>query len=503
MGFFSHTVFLMEDGTAKAVGNNSSGQLGLGNTNNPIIEISDIPISGIKSVVDNVISLIEVLMKYLFQDGEEIKTYGALSSILNPDNVIPKQSSHVFDHDKIVGYTAGRAPSVSSPIEYAIDFGEEKVIYKYTIITDTKDSDSPSDWTFQGWDGKEWKILDTQVGIKDWSYRMARTFDIPNTLAFSQYKVVITKTVGVTNWLQIMEIEMYEALQEVGWKQIGTAPSTKEMFDTHGMTDLSVIDNEAIQQLSDVFKLIALGEDASISSLSVDVTVIPKRELVSQQEDMILPTPIKSFTLSATAENSSVLKVIASNDSGSTWKTFDGEEWQTVNADDLGDIALNGMTSDTFNSVTEDVWKAFLPDLKVRFAYYLDLGAITDTLQLDNLSYETVPVVNKTPKLNSIKVTYDDLTIEGRLKDLERINSINIAKLNFKSNAILKSEKYEMHDMIIDTCDTDEMVVVSAAGSSEKTEVNLPFTEPVSLGEGKVSEFSLSPFKSIKKVEVK
>jgi hypothetical protein len=47
---------------------------------------------------------------------------------------------------------------------------------------------------------------------------------------------------------------MYEVTREKTgegyWEAIGTAPATKSMFDQHGMTDLSIIDNNAIQQLT-------------------------------------------------------------------------------------------------------------------------------------------------------------------------------------------------------------------------------------------------------------
>lgn len=72
----------------------------------------------------------------------------------------------------------------------------------------------------------------------------------------------------------------------------------------------------------------------------------------------------------------------------------------------------------------------------------------------------------QTPELNSIRIGYDELTVEGRLTDLERINAINMAKLNFKSNALLHSEKYNLYDMIVDTFEEDSLILVSSDKTS-------------------------------------
>lgn len=278
---------------------------------------------------------------------------------------------------------------------------------------------------------------------------------------------------------------------------------TVDEFKQHGMTDLSVIPESAWNQLeSDNIKILVLTKDTSINSASVNVTAIPKRQLIMQETDMIFEKPIKSFTLTGTVQNESVLKIIASNDSGTTWTAFNGVSWHPVDISDLDDVKSKGMDIATFNGVRQEAWKPFLSGMKLRLAYYLDLHAVTDTLLIDKLAYETVPVVSNSPKLHSIKIETNSLTIEGRLKELERINAINMAKLNFKSNALLKSEKYKMHDMVIDTCESDSMKIIASSGAGEiKQEV--AFSNTVELGSGKVSELSLASITNIKKVELK
>ncbi|MEB9378726.1 hypothetical protein P4J09_11785 [Bacillus cereus] len=277
---------------------------------------------------------------------------------------------------------------------------------------------------------------------------------------------------------------------------------TVEEFKQHGMTDLSIIPEAAWSQLSDNFKILVLTKDTNINSASANVTAAPKRMLVMQAADMRFEKPIKSFTLAGTVQNKSVLKVIASNDSGTTWKAFNESIWNTVNINSLDDVEVKGMDMNVFNGITQEVWKPFLSEMKMRLAYYLDLAVATDSVVLDKLTYETVPVVAKSPKLSGIKVESDNLTIEGRLKELEKINAINIAKLNFKSNALLQSDKYAMHDMIIDTCELDNMKTIASSGAGELQQ-EVAFSNTVELGTGKLSELSLASFTNIKKVEVK
>jgi Concanavalin A-like lectin/glucanases superfamily len=64
------------------------------------------------------------------------------------------------------------------------------------------------------------------------------------------------------------DVSEQSLLQDKGWKTIGSAPVTKAMFDENGMSDLSVIDNEALEGLiSDTPELLCwTDEDAPISS---------------------------------------------------------------------------------------------------------------------------------------------------------------------------------------------------------------------------------------------
>ncbi|MDR4369783.1 hypothetical protein FO514_34595, partial [Bacillus cereus] len=65
-----------------------------------------------------------------------------------------------------------------------------------------------------------------------------------------------------------------------------------------------------------------------------------------------------------------------------------------------------------------------------------------------------------------------------------------------------KTEKYKMHDMVIDTCESDNMKNIASTGAGE-TKQEVAFSNTTELGSGKVSELSLASITNIKKIEVK
>ncbi|UYX56199.1 glycine rich domain-containing protein (plasmid) [Bacillus thuringiensis] len=146
--------------------------------------------------------------------------------------------------------------------------------------------------------------------------------------------------------LLIQDGDIIKTYKNNTWQTIqgGMNMPTVDEFKQHGMTDLSVIPESAWNQLeSDNIKILVLTKDTSINSASVNVTAIPKRQLIMQETDMIFEKPIKSFTLTGTVQNESVLKIIASNDSGATWKAFNGVSWYPVDISDLDDIKSKGL----------------------------------------------------------------------------------------------------------------------------------------------------------------
>lgn len=92
----------------------------------------------------------------------------------------------------------------------AYDFKEPKKIGKYTISGDSTTSRNPKKWTFEGWDGSSWVILDQQeldyiLGVSDVEFMV----DTPGF--YTKYRINILLNNGATN-SAIREIKMMELL---------------------------------------------------------------------------------------------------------------------------------------------------------------------------------------------------------------------------------------------------------------------------------------------------
>lgn len=445
--------------------------------------------------------------KYLFKDGEEIKKYQppgygdnvAINgqAISSGDYGANRLTEFAFDGDKTTFFL-----STYEPVKWiGYDFGEgikrdiRKIIHTHGGYDQSRATGlmlKRSD------DGVNWINVQEILLTKNAGPQEAI---ITPSVPSRYWSLWVTSGILDTDGYAVLELEMME--HNTGWETVGTAPTTKAMFNQHGMKDLSMIDDTVIQSLTNnQIEILCWTDEEESPNRTGIMTSVPKPQLIKHESDIILNDPVKKFTLDYAMTGNSILRLIASNDSGLTWHKLSQGSWSEIDSEDMEAIKANGITPEDFNNITQEKWKAFIKDSKVRFAYYMDLSSIEDELSLNGLSYELVGVVDVSPKLNEIKVTYDEITIEGRLRELEKLNAINIAKLNFKSNALIQSERYEMHDMIVDTCEEEDMIIVSSSGAGETKQTNIAFSDPISLDAGFVSELDISAFISLKKVEV-
>jgi len=87
----------------------------------------------------------------------------------------------------------------------AYQFPTPQTIVQYTVQADVA-SRAPKDWTFQAFSGS-WVTLDTQTGQTGWGAGETRTFSIPNTTAYSSYRINVTANNGNSR-VQILEMQM-------------------------------------------------------------------------------------------------------------------------------------------------------------------------------------------------------------------------------------------------------------------------------------------------------
>jgi hypothetical protein len=96
---------------------------------------------------------------------------------------------------------------------FTVDFGgSPKVIGRYSILPVTGIlTTAPKNWTFEGWNGSAWVVLDTQSGITTWSDNTYKTYDISNTASYAKYRVNITLDNGNGN-VGFNELQLFPRL---------------------------------------------------------------------------------------------------------------------------------------------------------------------------------------------------------------------------------------------------------------------------------------------------
>jgi hypothetical protein len=252
------------------------------------------------------------------------------------------------------------------------------------------------------------------------------------------------------------------------WSVIGTVPVTQAMFDSDGMRDLSVITDAAIKVLTSNQPKLLVSTNAG--TVAGTITAVPNGRVILPSGD--IDVPVQGFTslqITAILSGAGDLKILASVDGGTTYKAWNGAAWATV-ATDAAAAKAGGMTPTVLNAITAAQWMQLIgTSSKIRFAYYLEQALSTDTAAADLITIQPKDIATGTPLLQSAGVTFDEVTLTGRLQDLEQINAINMAKLNFKSNALLMSAKYSLYEMVVDTFDTNGGVDASATTASYDT----------------------------------
>lgn len=94
-------------------------------------------------------------------------------------------------------------------IEY--QFPEKMIVDKYMLkarqLTIYNDA-MPRDWTFEGFDGEKWVVLDRQTGQTNWGVYQSRTYLFANTTAYSKYRLNVSRNDGYIR-LQLEQLAMY------------------------------------------------------------------------------------------------------------------------------------------------------------------------------------------------------------------------------------------------------------------------------------------------------
>lgn len=171
---------------------------------------------------------------------------------------------------------------------------------------------------------------------------------------------------------------------------IGTAPATEAMFTQYGMPDISVIGSAGWGTLtSPTPSVLAYMDQTATPPNAFVATAVPNPKLILPTSDIRTQrfTTMTSVSLTSTATGGGVIRLIASNDKGLTWKTWNGTSWVNIDITNLATVKANGMTPSTLNAITSAQWLQLVGSgsfiTPLRFGYYLEMTASTDTALTD------------------------------------------------------------------------------------------------------------------------
>lgn len=161
-------------------------------------------------------NLIDYFKKYTPQDSV---TYTFSGQTYNPD-AIPTMTSETtpsgtvtYSSQYSTTYAAWKAFDDSastywrtaSPTEWiAYEFSSAKTIRAYTVYP-TSTSYSPTAWTFEGWNGSSWVVLDTRSVA---AFQTKTFFECANSTSYTKYRLNIS---AGTSTMRLYEVEMMEA----------------------------------------------------------------------------------------------------------------------------------------------------------------------------------------------------------------------------------------------------------------------------------------------------
>lgn len=157
-------------------------------------------------------------------------------------------------------------------------------------------------------------------------------------------------------------------------------------FTTNGMSSLpakAVLDTLASP---DNFKILVWSDEAS-PSFNMVVTAVPEDQLITGTSDILLThlDNIDSFTIAGNGANGDV-RVVVSNDSGTTWYTNNAGTWEEVTIS-LSNVLTDGNTITELNAISSANWNTLcLIPAKIRFAFAMSQTTVNTTPELDTLT---------------------------------------------------------------------------------------------------------------------
>jgi hypothetical protein len=125
------------------------------------------------------------------------------------DDVSVASSADLPKEQPLVGLTPVTSSS-GDPEVFGYDFQTPTVVREYEMQPVLKSAavNTPKTWTFEGFDGEHWVVLDTRTGVTDWSGEAPKKFPISNLQPYWEYRLNVTDNNGDPTALDVQEVSM-------------------------------------------------------------------------------------------------------------------------------------------------------------------------------------------------------------------------------------------------------------------------------------------------------
>jgi hypothetical protein len=146
----------------------------------------------------------------------------------------------------------------------------------------------------------------------------------------------------------------------------------------------------------------------AVPTLTINGTNLPVVTSQNSNIDLTGIYQLMSITLTVNRTGTGVVLAVLSFDNGTTWYAWNGSAFITVNITSLSDFKSKGMTATVINALTlAQLESQRGSSTTLRFAYYIEMGAPTDTANIDTMqvnaslpgTYGLAPSTNYTATL--------------------------------------------------------------------------------------------------------